>query len=48
MFDVARIEDAHPLRATFVPRPRLKPEWTRGLPAPVAEAPTREAVLTAA
>jgi len=45
MFDVARIEDARALHATFVPRPRLKPEWTKGLPEPVAEAPTREAVL---
>ncbi len=44
MFDVARIADARPLRATFVPRPRLKPEWTRGLPRPVAEAPSREDV----
>jgi predicted DNA-binding transcriptional regulator YafY len=48
MFDVARIEDARFLHATFVPRPRSAQRWTRGLPDPAAEAPSREAALGSA
>jgi hypothetical protein len=39
MFDVARIDDAEELRASFVPRPRpaTQPErWTRGILRPIA------------
>jgi hypothetical protein len=35
MFDVARIEDARILHATFTPRPRAAERWSAGLPAPV-------------
>ncbi|MBY0338826.1 MAG: WYL domain-containing protein [Acetobacteraceae bacterium] len=45
MFDVARIEDARILHATFAPRPRRAARWTAGIGTPEAEVPTREAVL---
>jgi WYL domain len=49
LFDVARIEDAQFLHATFTPRPR-KPRkgWTAGIAAPAAEVPSREEALAAA
>jgi predicted DNA-binding transcriptional regulator YafY len=46
LFDVARIEDAQPLRATFTPRPRAaRRGWTVGMPRPAAEVPGREEAL---
>lgn len=45
LFDVARIEDAKLLRATFSPRPREAEAWTKGISAPLAEVPPREAAL---
>lgn len=48
MFDVARIEDAELLRATFAPRPREAEAWTKGIGAPLAEVPSREVALGAA
>jgi len=49
MFDVARIEDAQPLRATFTPRPRApRKGWTAGIATPAAEVPSREAALAEA
>lgn len=47
MFDVARIEDAQLLRATFTPRPRAahKP-WTPKIAAPAAEVPPRAQALS--
>jgi hypothetical protein len=45
MFDVARIEEARALRATFAPRPREGAAWTAGISAPLAEVPPREAAL---
>ncbi|WP_426954768.1 WYL domain-containing protein [Muricoccus radiodurans] len=47
MFDVARIEDAELLRATFAPRPREGAAWTAGIERPLAEVPSREAALEA-
>lgn len=41
-FDVARIEDARPLHTTFAPRPRTLRHWSRHLPQPQAETPSRE------
>ena len=43
MFDVARIQDARLLHATFTPRPRAAERWSSGLPAPLAEVAPREA-----
>lgn len=48
MFDVSRIEDARILHSTFAPRPRRNGFWTRNLPRPEAEAPSREEALAAA
>lgn len=50
LFDVARIEDAQPLRATFTPRPRapVRETWTDGIADPAAEVPTRDAVVAEA
>ena len=49
MFDVARIEDAQLLRATFTPRPRTpRKAWTAGIAAPAAEVPPRETALAEA
>ena len=46
MFDVARIEDAQALRATFTPRPRApRKGWTAGIAAPAAEVPPRDEAL---
>ncbi|WP_376095891.1 WYL domain-containing protein [Roseomonas sp. CCTCC AB2023176] len=46
LFDIARIEDAQVLRATFAPRPReAEATWTKGIGAPLAEVPPREAAL---
>jgi predicted DNA-binding transcriptional regulator YafY len=46
LFDVARIEDAQVLRATFTPRPRAPREgWTAGIATPAAEVPSREVAL---
>lgn len=48
MFDVARIEDAQALRATFTPRPRApRKPWTAGIAAPAAEVPPRDEALAA-
>lgn len=49
MFDVARIEDAQPLHATFTPRPRApRKGWTAGIASPAAEVPPRDEALAAA
>ncbi len=49
LFDVARIEDAQVLRATFTPRPRApRKGWTPGIAAPAAEVPPREEALAKA
>lgn len=46
MFDVARIEDAELLRATFTPRARAaRKGWTPGIARPTSEVPSREEVL---
>lgn len=49
MFDVARIEDAQPLHATFTPRPRApRKGWTTGIALPAAEVPPRDEALAEA
>src|SRR3954469_7709176 len=46
LFDVARIEKAQFLHATFVPRPRvLGSGWTAAIVAPAAEVPPRDEFL---
>lgn len=46
LFDVARIEDAQFLHATFTPRPRASRKgWTPGIAAPAAEVPPRDEAL---
>ena len=49
LFDVARIEDARALHATFTPRPRPSrlQGWTPGIPEPQAAVPPREETLAA-
>jgi hypothetical protein len=49
LFDVARIEKAQFLRATFTPRSRpARQGWTPGIAAPTAEVPPREQALAEA